>query len=57
MPDARRSGIRIACGNGKQSLYIKEIQPDGKRAMSVSEFLAGHRIPIGSLFGDPEKLV
>ncbi len=51
------SGIRIACGNGKQSLYIKEIQPDGKRAMSVSEFLAGHRIPIGSLFGDPEKLV
>lgn len=39
---ADKSGIEIACGEG--SVVITRLQPEGRRAMSAAEFLAGHRI-------------
>jgi len=40
--------IEVETGNG--SLLIKEVQLEGKRRMSVKEFLSGHSIPIGTVF-------
>ncbi len=42
------SAITIACGNG--SIYVREIQIQGKRRMTVSEFLRGHSLVPGALF-------
>jgi methionyl-tRNA formyltransferase len=42
---ADRNGIVVACGKG--SLRILEIQPSGKRRMSVLEYLAGHPLESG----------
>ncbi|MHB8879013.1 MAG: methionyl-tRNA formyltransferase [Myxococcaceae bacterium] len=39
-------GIEVACGEG--SLLLTLLQPEGKRAMSAAEFLAGRKIAIGS---------
>jgi methionyl-tRNA formyltransferase len=36
---------------GKDCLEIYELQPEGKRAMSAQEFIAGHRIDIGEALG------
>ncbi|MDI6764097.1 MAG: methionyl-tRNA formyltransferase [Thermodesulfobacteriota bacterium] len=41
--------IEVETGDG--SLLIREVQPEGKRRMSVRDFLSGHRIPIGTVFG------
>lgn len=38
--------LEVACGEG--SLVLLEVQPEGKRAMSAREFLAGNRPPKGS---------
>jgi methionyl-tRNA formyltransferase len=38
-------GIEVACGSG--SLWLVELQPAGKRAMSAADFLAGHQIAVG----------
>src|SRR5216684_6147271 len=40
-----KQGIQVACGSG--SLLLVELQPEGKRAMSAVEFLAGHQIAVG----------
>jgi methionyl-tRNA formyltransferase len=40
-----KQGIQVACGGG--SLWLVELQPEGKRAMSAEEFLAGHQIAVG----------
>lgn len=32
------------------SLLIKELQPEGKRRMSVRDFLSGHRVVVGTVF-------
>ncbi len=40
--------IEVETGNG--SLLIKEVQLEGKRRMSVKEFLSGHSIPVGTVF-------
>jgi methionyl-tRNA formyltransferase len=40
----------IEVGTGEGSLLIREVQPEGKRKMSVRDFLSGHRIPIGTVF-------
>jgi methionyl-tRNA formyltransferase len=40
-----KQGIQVACGGG--SLWLVELQPEGKRAMSAVEFLAGHQIAVG----------
>jgi methionyl-tRNA formyltransferase len=38
-------GIEVACGAG--SLRLLQVQPEGKRAMSAAEFVAGHQIAVG----------
>jgi methionyl-tRNA formyltransferase len=40
--------IEVQTGNG--SLLIREIQVEGKRKMSVRDFLSGHPIPVGTVF-------
>lgn len=44
---ADRRGISIACG--RDILLIKEIQPEGKKRMTVESFLCGHPIAPGTL--------
>ncbi|MFA5356523.1 MAG: methionyl-tRNA formyltransferase [Candidatus Omnitrophota bacterium] len=41
-------GIAVAAGNG--NLLIEELQMEGKRPMSVSEFIVGHKIHPGEIF-------
>ena len=38
----------IACGNGT-SLELIKVQPEGSKAMSVSQWLCGHKIPLGTV--------
>lgn len=45
---ARPDGLRIATGAG--ILVAREVQAEGKRAMTVREFLAGHRLQAGDRF-------
>ncbi len=40
--------IEVATGEG--ALLIREVQPEGKRRMSVRDFLSGHRISAGTIF-------
>ncbi|MFV1966081.1 MAG: methionyl-tRNA formyltransferase [Pirellulaceae bacterium] len=42
--------LHIATGGGYLSL--EQVQPAGKRAMEIAEFLHGHRIQVGDPFGD-----
>lgn len=44
--EAGAGGLEVACGEG--SLVLLEVQPEGKRAMSARELLAGHRLQKGS---------
>ena len=39
-------GIEVACGGG--SLWLVEVQPEGRRRMGAAEFLAGRRIATGT---------
>ena len=41
--------IRVETGAGEQ-LAILEVQPEGRRPMSVRDFTAGHRVIIGDVF-------
>lgn len=43
------SGIDVACGSGV--LRITKLQPAGKKAMSVEDFVRGTRLPEGTVFG------
>jgi methionyl-tRNA formyltransferase len=46
-------GIEVGTGNGR--LVITELQPEGKKSMSASSFLAGHKMIKGNVFdGHPE---
>ncbi|MCQ2440333.1 MAG: methionyl-tRNA formyltransferase [Clostridia bacterium] len=38
----------IACGNST-SLELIKVQPEGSKAMSVSQWLCGHKIPLGTV--------
>jgi methionyl-tRNA formyltransferase len=40
----------IEVETGKDLLLIREVQPEGKRRMSVRDFLSGHPIPFGTVF-------
>jgi methionyl-tRNA formyltransferase len=40
----------IEVGTGKGSFLIREVQLEGKRRMTLREFLAGHAIPVGAVF-------
>jgi methionyl-tRNA formyltransferase len=42
--------IIVACG-GRTELRILELQPEGRRSMSVRDFLAGHKVAAGDRFG------
>lgn len=42
--------ITIACGEG--SVEILRLQPEGKRAMSSADYLMGHPLEIGTVFGE-----
>jgi methionyl-tRNA formyltransferase len=43
-----RESLRVACGQG--SLLPLRVQPAGKRAMTVGEFLRGHSVKVGDRF-------
>lgn len=47
--DATRDTLRIACGDGS-SISLTNLQPDGKKAMPVAAFLAGHSLQPGTAF-------
>jgi methionyl-tRNA formyltransferase len=44
------SGDRLDVATGAGAIRLLEIQPEGKRALSAREFLAGHRIGAGDAF-------
>ena len=43
-------GIKIACGSG--TLNVLAVKPEGKREMSIQEFLAGHKVQPGEILGE-----
>jgi len=45
------SGDRLTVATGRGRLHLLQLQPEGKRALSAREFLAGHRVPAGAAFG------
>ncbi len=47
--EARGDRLRVACGAGT-TLSILEIQPEGRRAQSAREFLAGRHIAVDAVF-------
>jgi len=49
--DASSGMIHVATGYGER-LVIDEVQPEGRRAMNVRDYLAGHPIQPGARFGD-----
>ena len=51
--DISNDGMVVAAGRGTR-LKLLELQPEGRRAMTVRDFLAGHPTPIGTRLGsDP----
>lgn len=50
--EASPRAFRVAAGAGS-SLRILDIQPEGRRPMAAREFLAGHRLTAGAVFGKP----
>jgi methionyl-tRNA formyltransferase len=46
---ADRDGIEIACAEG--SLFIEELQLEGKKRLPAAEFLAGCRLSEGMILG------
>lgn len=42
---------RLIAATSKGGLSLLEVQPQGKRKMGIAEFLAGHRIEEGTIFG------
>jgi len=47
--EVSKKGIKVAAGGS--TLLLKKIQMQGKKAMSVSEFLAGHKLETGEVLG------
>ena len=43
--------LTVCCGDGI-CLNITEIQPEGKKRMNIKSFLAGNKIPIGTVLGE-----
>ena len=46
----RLSDFGIEVGTGEHRIAITELQPEGKKAMSVKNFLAGHTMNKGDHF-------
>jgi methionyl-tRNA formyltransferase len=40
----------IEVGTGGGSYLIKEVQREGKKRMTIRDFLAGHPVPVGTVF-------
>ncbi len=40
--------LRVACGSGQ--VEILELRPEGRRAMTAAEYVAGHRVAVGDVF-------
>ncbi|MBV8098531.1 MAG: methionyl-tRNA formyltransferase, partial [Verrucomicrobia bacterium] len=49
----RHVGRGIVAGTGEGSLLLLEVQLEGKRRMSASEFLRGFSLPVGTRLGAP----
>jgi methionyl-tRNA formyltransferase len=49
----RHVGRGIVVGTGEGSLLLLEVQLEGKRRMSASEFLRGFSLPVGTHLGAP----
>ncbi len=47
---ATDEGIEVMTGEG--TIWLKEIQPAGKKAMDAGQFVRGSRIPIGTVLGE-----
>ena len=47
---ADRGGITIACGDGR-AVDVLQLQPEGRRVMAATEFLAGHGLLTGQRLG------
>ena len=47
---ASAEGVIVATGEGR--VLIRDVQPAGKRRMTVADFLAGHTMRAGDMFGD-----
>ncbi len=45
----RDKGVLVA--TGRQALRLRQLQPEGRRAMSADEFVRGYRLLIGATFG------
>jgi methionyl-tRNA formyltransferase len=52
--EVTNSRCSIACGQGTV-LHLEQVQPSGKKAQSIAEFLRGYRVQVGDRFG-VEKL-
>jgi methionyl-tRNA formyltransferase len=50
--DVTRDAINVATGHGGR-LSIDELQPEGKRAMRVRDYLAGRPVAVGARFTPP----
>jgi methionyl-tRNA formyltransferase len=48
---AGADGITIACGDGA-AVDVLQLQPEGRRAMSARDYLAGHGVLAGQRFGE-----
>ncbi len=47
-----RQGLEVACGTG--SLFIEELQLEGRKRLSAADFLAGYKIEPGTLLGSKD---
>jgi methionyl-tRNA formyltransferase len=47
-----RDAIHVMAGD-RRPLAVEQVQPEGKRPMSVRDFLAGHPVASGTRLGDP----
>jgi methionyl-tRNA formyltransferase len=48
-------GDRLVIAAGSGAVLPQTVQPAGKRALSVAEFLRGYRVQVGDRFGGEEK--
>ncbi len=42
-------GLKVSCGDG--CIYLTEIQASGSKRMNVEDYLRGHSMPVGTIFG------
>ena len=45
-----KNGLAVYCGDGK-SIFINEVQYEGKKRMNAADFFRGHHVPDGTVLG------